>query len=316
MRAAQDMVQGASLGRGVFVPIPTFFKDNEDLDFETLERHIKYLSNTGISGIIFLGSIGEAVHLSDAERIAVIEKGREFIQKYNPSLKAIAGASAGSARLSIQLAKDASKAGAEYALVLPPSYFKPSMSQDAIYEFFVRVADESPLPLVIYNYPGVTQGVDVEADTVVRLAKHHNIVGIKGTDGNVGKVGYLAGRIGPEDNFSLLAGSADFFLPALTMGAVGVVPGLGNVLPRACVELQRLYEGGKLKEAQKLQMQLVRPDDALARWFGNPGFKAGMNILLGYGGKPRNPLLPLSKDQAEMIAQAVNPGLEIERSLA
>ncbi|KAI8143354.1 hypothetical protein BJV82DRAFT_482098, partial [Fennellomyces sp. T-0311] len=287
------MVQGTPLGNGVFVPIPTFFKpENEDLDLDSLEKHIKYLSKTGIAGIIFMGSTGEAVHLSDEERITMISKGREFIQKYDPSIKVLAGAGTQSARGTIKLAKDAAQAGAEYVLVLPPAYFRPSMTSDALLAFFTRVADESPIPVVIYNYPGVTQGVDVDVQTIVKLAKHPNIVGIKGTDGNIGKVGYVANRLAPEDNFSLLAGSVDFFLPALSVGAVGCVPGLGNVAPRACVEIQRLFDKGELKQATKLQQQLVEPDDALARWHGNPGVKGGMNLLLGWGGLPRNPLQP------------------------
>ena len=199
------MVQGTPLGSGVFVPIPSFFKpETEDLDLEALEKHVKYMCNTGIAGIIFMGSTGEAVHLSDEERITSITKGREFIQKYDPSVKVLAGCGTQSARGTIKLAKDAAQAGAEYVLVLPPSYYKPSMTSDALYEFFKRVADESPVPVVIYNYPGVTQGVDVDVETIVKLAKHPNIVGIKGTDGNIGKVGYVAHRITPEGKITII----------------------------------------------------------------------------------------------------------------
>ncbi|KAI9488585.1 hypothetical protein BDB00DRAFT_847477 [Zychaea mexicana] len=310
------MVQGTPLGKGIFVPIPTFFKpENEDLDLEALEKHIKYMCNTGVAGIIFMGSTGEAVHLSDEERITMISKGREFIQKYDPSVKVLAGAGIQSARGTIKLAKDAAAAGAGHVLVLPPSYYKPSMSSDALYAFFKRVADESPIPVVIYNYPGVTQGVDIDAQTIVKLAKHPNIVGIKGTDGNIGKVGYVAHRITPEDNFALLAGSVDFFLPALAVGAVGCVPGLGNVAPRACVEIQKLFEKGDLEGAKKLQQTLVEPDDALARWYGNPGVKGCMQRVLGWGGLPRNPLQPLPADQVEAIAKAVGVSMTIEQSL-
>ncbi|CDS09139.1 hypothetical protein LRAMOSA10499 [Lichtheimia ramosa] len=310
------MAVGTPLGRGVFVPIPTFFKDNEDLDFDALEKHIQHLSNKGLAGIIFLGSMGEAVHLSDEERRQVIAKGAELVKIYDSSIKVLAGASAGSARHTIELTKQAADAGAEYVLVLPPSYYRGNVDSEAIETFFTRVADQSPVPVVIYNYPGVTQGVDITVQSLEKLAKHPNIVGVKGTDGNIGKVGYLGARIKPEDNFALLAGSADFFLPALAVGAVGVVPGLGNVAPRACVEVQRLFESGKLEAATKLQQQLVEPDDALARWYGNPGVKAGMNRVLGWGGLPRCPLRLPSNDQIDRIVQAVNTAVSIENSLA
>lgn len=194
------MVLGAPLGRGVFVPIPTFFKDNEDLDFDSLEKHIHHLSKKGLAGIILLGSNGEAIHLSSAERQQVIIKGCEYVKKYDPSLKVIAGASAGSARVTIELAKQATDAGAEYVMVLPPCYYRANMDNEAIESFFTCVADQSPVPVVIYNYPGVTQGVDITVQSIEKLAKHKNIVGIKGTDGNMGKIGYLGARIKPEGN--------------------------------------------------------------------------------------------------------------------
>lgn len=187
-----------AIAKGIYVPIPNFFKANEDLDFEGLEKHIQYLANTGLSGIIFQGSTGEAVCLTDEERVEVIKKGRELIQKYDPSLKVLAGTGAQSARLTIKLTRDAAAAGAEYALVLPPSYYKPAMTSKAIYEFYKKVSEESPIPIIIYNYPGVTQGIDIDVQTLVQLAKLPNIVGIKGTDGNIGKVGYIAGRIQPS----------------------------------------------------------------------------------------------------------------------
>ncbi|CAO3591750.1 unnamed protein product [Absidia cylindrospora] len=284
------------------------------LDYATLEKHIAYLANTGISGVIFQGSTGEAVHLTDEERDEIISKGKAFIEKYDPSIKVLAGTGAGSARLTVKLTRDAAQAGAAYALVLPPSYYRGNMDSQAFYDFFVKVADESPIPIVIYNYPGVTQGLDIDTPTLARLAKHQNIVGIKGTDGNIGKVGYLTEHTRGE-NFTLLAGSADFFLPALSVGAVGCVPGLANVMPRACVELLRLYQAGEYKAASELQVKLVLPDDALARWYGLPGVKAGLEHFVGYGGPCRIPLRNVTQEQKDKIVEAVTPSFAIEQSL-
>ncbi|KAI8092522.1 uncharacterized protein BX664DRAFT_293625 [Halteromyces radiatus] len=308
------MMTGQSLAAGIYVPIPNFFLDNEDVDYATLEKHIAYLANTGISGIIFQGSTGEAVHLTEDERVAIIKKGKELIMKYDPSIQVLAGTGAGSARLTVKLTRDAADAGAAYALVLPPSYYKGNMDNQAFYEFYTQVADQSPIPIIIYNYPGVTQGLDIDAPTLARLAKHDNIVGIKGTDGNIGKVGYLTEHT-REQNFTLLAGSADFFLPALSVGAVGCVPGLANVMPRSCVELLRLYQNGDYKAAKELQLKLVLPDDALARWFGLPGVKAGLEQFAGYGGRCRTPLRSVTNEQKEKIIQAVSPAFTIEQSL-
>lgn len=302
------------LGHGVYVPIPTFFKDNEDLDLESLEKHLSFLSNTGVAGIIFMGSTGEAIHLSDDERITMIETGKKFLSKADPSIKIIAGAGAPSARGTIKLCKDAAKAGADYVMVLPPSYYLNRINKASITAFFNKVGDESPIPVIIYNYPGVCQGVDIDVATLTELSHHPNIVGVKGTDGNIGKVGYLAEHTDASE-FTLLAGSADFLLPALTVGAVGVVPGLGNIAPRAMVKLMKLYEEGNLQEASALQKKLVKPDDALNRWYGLSGLKGGLDEVLGYGGPLRNPLQRVSKKEAERVAEGLQPAWEIEQQL-
>ncbi|KAI8339388.1 hypothetical protein BC941DRAFT_372382 [Chlamydoabsidia padenii] len=302
------------LPAGIYVPIPNFFLDNEDVDYTTLEKHIAYLANTGIAGIIFQGSTGEAVHLADDERVDIIKKGKEFIKKYDPTIQVLAGTGAGSVRHTRKLTQDAADAGAAFALVLPPSYYSGNMDSQAFYDFFTKVADDSPIPIVIYNYPGVTQGLDIDKPTLARLAKHDNIVGIKGTDGNIGKVGYLNEHTKGEV-FTLLAGSADFFLPALSVGAVGAVPGLANLMPRSCVELLKLYQKGDFKAASELQVKLVLPDDALARWYGLPGVKAGMDHFLGYGGRCRLPLRRVTTEQKAEIVEALTPAFAIEQSL-
>lgn len=181
-----------TLESGVYVPILNFFTQDEEVDYATLEKHIAFLANTGIKGIIFHGSMGEAVHLTDQERVQVIQQGKKYIEKYDASLKVIAGASGQSVRVTLKLIQDASLAGATCALVLPPSFYKPSMDQMALLDYFTKVADQSPIPILIYNYPGVTQGIDIDVDVLTQLAKHKNIIGVKGTEGNIGKVGYLA----------------------------------------------------------------------------------------------------------------------------
>lgn len=187
-----------SLGRGVFVPVPTFFKENEDLDLEAFDKHVEYLANSGIAGIVVLGSMGEAVNLSDEERIQVIQQCSNSVSKYNPNLKIIAGTSSQSARNTITYTKQAAEAGAGFTLILPPSFYKGSMDHDALLQFYTTVADQSPLPVVIYNYPGVCQGLDLSIPLLVELSKHKNIVGVKGTDGNVGKMANLVNKTNPE----------------------------------------------------------------------------------------------------------------------
>jgi dihydrodipicolinate synthase/N-acetylneuraminate lyase len=187
-----------SLGRGVFVPVPTFFKPNEDLDLDAFDQHIKFLANSGIAGVVVLGSMGEAVSLSEQERIQVIQQCAHSVQKYNAKLKIIAGASAQSAKTTITYARAVAEAGAGFALILPPSFYRAAMDHNALFEYYTKVADQSPIPIIIYNYPGVCQGVDVSVQLLVELSKHKNIIGLKGTDGNVGKMANLVKKTNPQ----------------------------------------------------------------------------------------------------------------------
>lgn len=187
-----------SLGRGVFVPVPTFFHENEDLDLESFDKHIEYLSKSGIAGVVVLGSMGEAVSLSEEERGLVIDQASQSIKKHHPDLKLIVGTSAESARTTIQYTKQAADCGAEFTLILPPSFYRSAIDDEALLQFYRAVADASPLPVIIYNYPGVCQGLDVSVKVLVELAKHANIIGVKGTDGNVGKMANLVRKTDPK----------------------------------------------------------------------------------------------------------------------
>ncbi|CAO3692419.1 unnamed protein product [Rhizopus stolonifer] len=309
------MVLSPSSLRGVIVPIPTFFKENEDLDLNALDQHVQYLSNSGITGVVVLGSMGEAVNVSDEERTQVIECVVQAAQKYNPKLVIVAGTSSQSARNSVAYTKQAAAAGAQYALVLPPSFYRGSITDEALMAFYTAVADQSPLPVIIYNFPAVCQGLDISTSVLTQLSKHKNIIGVKGTDGNVGKMTNLITKTNPEE-VALLAGSVDFFLAELLVGATGLIPGAGNVFPSLCVEIQRLYDNKEYAEAAKLQKQLVEADDALCRWHGIPGIKGYIQKTFGYGqGVCRTPLLKATEAQTAAIQQVVDPVVRLEKQL-
>ena len=309
---------------GIYVPIPTFFAgepaDKQPVDAETLARHVKFLCEAGVNGIVCMGSTGEAVHLTEEERQLVIRTTRKTIDDLGSKAKVIAGCSQESVQGTLNLIGQAKEAGADYVMVLPPSYFLSWTVNraDVLVSFFTKVADESPLPVVIYNFPGVTQQMDTPEETVVQLAGHSNIVGIKCTDGNVGKAAYVCGQT-DRKTFNLMSGSADAFLPFLSVGAQGCVPGFGNVAPRIVVRLYDLYTNHRAdqwEEIQRLQGIIAGPDHALFRRNGLSGLKAAMQSILGYGGLPRAPLVPSSKETVENIIKAIEPAMVIERELA
>ena len=313
----------AALPPGIYVPIPTFFhdepSDEQPIDVDTITRHVKYLFSAGVNGIVSLGSTGEAVHLNSEERELVFRTTRKAIDESATNGKMIAGCSNESVRGTISLTEQAAKAGADYALILPPSYFLTSIINraDVIYSFYTKVADKSPIPIIIYNCPSVTGHMDTPQDTIVKLSTHPNIAGIKCTDGNVGKASYICAKTDPKQ-FTVMSGSSDCFLAFLTVGAQGCVPGFANIVPRIIVQIFNLYMKNSAENSEeilRLQNEMIGPDHAVSRWNGIPGVKTVMQSVLGYGGVPRAPLLPTPEEDLPKILQALEPALALERQL-
>ena len=293
---------------GIYPPVPTFFDGDETLDLATLRRHVRQLAAAGITGFVALGSNGEAVHLDDDERRQVIAAVRETA---GADAQVLAGAGALSTRAIIVLCRLAAEAGADIALVLPPHYYRSGMTMPALTAHYLAVAEASPIPVAIYNIPANTAGIDLDADTVLALAAHPNIIGLKDSAGMVAKLAQVAGTA--RRDFAVLAGSAGFLLPALAIGATGTIAALANVAPRPCLELMALWHDRKLDEARALQARLVAPNAAVTSGYGVAGLKAALEIVAGYGGAPRRPLLPLGATERERLyAILAHAGIERE----
>lgn len=286
---------------GVYVPTVCFFNSiTEDLDTATIASHAVRLAKAGVTGITTQGSNGEAVHLTHSERQTVTSTTREALNTAGFSqLPVIVGCGAQSVRETIQYCQEAFAAGGDYALVLPPSYYAPLFAPSAVsvVEFFISVADLSPIPLIIYNYPGAVSGMDLSSDLIIRLSTHSNIVGVKLTCGNTGKLNRIVSATKSDKSqtltsqppFVVLGGSADFTLQALIGGGHGILAGLANIAPKACIEIVRLYTEGRLIEAQEMQEIVARGDWAAIQG-GIISTKSGMESWFGYGGYARSPL--------------------------
>ncbi|KAI9925482.1 hypothetical protein ASPWEDRAFT_113821 [Aspergillus wentii DTO 134E9] len=274
---------------GVYSPMVTFFHPNEDIDYSSITKHAQRLLSSGVSGLVIHGSNGEATHLLHDERAKIIRHVRDIAKEY-PETVIIAGCSANSARETLLYINEAKDAGADYALVLPPSYWSAAMSKPVLRAFYVEVAEKSPLPLVIYNFPGVTSNIDLDSDLIIDLATScPNIAGVKLTCGNLGKLQRISASL-PATSFAPFAGKADFLLPGLTVGSNGVISALANVVPKVHVEVLRLYQEGKIEEAQDVQRKLSVADWALLK-LGISGVKAASTKWFGYGSsQPRKPL--------------------------
>lgn len=292
---------GPELRKGVYPPLPTFFDANEDIDLLTYRRHIQNLAGTGLAGYVVMGTNGEAVHLSKDERIQVIGVAREAADEGD---LIIAGCGEQSTRATIENCRSAARAGADFALVLPPFYFKGRMNDQALLAHYRAVADASSLPVVIYNMPASTAGLDLNAATLCALADHENIVGVKDSAGDMAKLAQVTGQV--PASFAVFAGSAGYLLPALAVGARGAVAALANIFPRQVCRLQELFEQGELVEAQRLQALLAPANTAVTTTYSVPGLKAALEIVAGYGGPVRSPLQPLGEAERKRLAEILS----------
>lgn len=198
-------------------------------------------------------------------------------------------------------------------MILPPSYYRTLYTGESQLEFFRKVADESPIPILIYNFPGAVSGIDLDSDTIIALSKHRNIVGCKLTCGNTGKLGRVAAGCAP--GFVTLAGSCDFTLQSLVVGGKGVIGGLANIAPFASVATYELYMNGQLQLAQQMQQILGRGDWVVIKT-GVVGTKAVLNKVAGYGGFGRRPLPRLEGKEKEAVEKEIEELEMLEEFLA
>ncbi|KAI8939865.1 hypothetical protein NX059_003599 [Plenodomus lindquistii] len=307
---------------GIYVPTVAFFDPaSDDVDTETTASHAVRLAKAGVAGITTQGSNGEAVHLSHKERDLITRTTRKALDDAGFGyLPIIVGCGAQATRECIELCEEAAAAGGDYALVLPPAYYQGLFSKETIKDFFRDVATASPIPILIYNYPGAVSGMDLNSDVIIELAQHPNIVGCKLTCGNTGKLNRVAAATRaatvsePGSGFMCMGGSVDFTLQTLIGGGSGIIGGMANIAPKACVKLVELFESGKLAEARKMQAIIARGDWAAIQG-GIIGTKAALVSHFGYGGFARKPLPRPNKEETRKWRDAFEELVALENSL-
>ncbi|KAF8965260.1 dihydrodipicolinate synthetase [Flammula alnicola] len=270
--------------------------------------------------------MGEAIHLSHSERVKLIHAAR----------KALDNAGAGSTRETIELTSEAAAAGADYAIVIASGYFAGALANNraALKAFWVEVAEKSPIPVIIYNYPAASGGIDLDSDLITELAQEcPNICGVKLTCGNVGKLTRIADAIAsptfnslhprknPHAPFLVFGGYTDFLVPSAYANGHGAITGLANLFPNATIRLFKLAEASKkdpslLLEAQRVQGIIARADYTIAK-ASIAGTKYLMGKMYGYGGLTRKPLPPIEPATAEALwaHPHTQAGVQLEREL-
>jgi len=275
---------------GIFPPIPTPFVEDH-VAYDELAFNIEKWSKTGLKGLVVMGSNGEYVYLSAEEKRKLIEK---TVAATPDHMLVIAGTGCESTQETIALTRDCAGLGAHAALVVTPHYYGGRMNEAALLAYFTAVADQSPIPILLYNVPKFTH-VNMSAKLVAELSGHPNIAGIKDSTGNVIQLGELATVV--DADFDLLVGTAGALFGALALGCVGGVLALANVAPLQCVKIYELVKEGNFEAAKQLQLKMIPVNQAVTATYGVPGLKAAMDMLGYFGGDPRPPLLPASEKE-------------------
>ncbi len=273
---------------GIIPPLPTPFREDGGLDLGLLSDFVAHLSAAPLAGFLALGSNGEAVHVDDDEAEQVVAT----VRRAAPGRWLLAGTGRLSTRATVDATKRAAGAGADAVLVVTPHFFRGAMSSDALAAHFDAVADASPVPVLLYNVPANT-GLDVDAATVARIARHPNVAGVKDSSGDVGKLAELV-RLAPTGKrFDVFSGNYGSALPGYTVGTAGSILAAANVAPEGCVAIRQAFLSGRLEEARTLHLRLLPMARAVTSRFGVPGLKAALELLGRPAGHARRPLLPL-----------------------
>ncbi len=321
------MAELTAIPGGVYPPLPTFFDRYGDVDVETLRRHVLWLAEFPLAGVLALGSNGEAMLLDDHERVQVITTvraamGDAVAQSSTASgWRLLAGCADLSTRGTIHRCQVASDAGADVAVVLPPFAFPTQMSMAALRDHYFAVADASPIPVIIYNMPANAANIDLSAEQIIALAEHTNIIGVKDSGGNIAKLTRIAASTKPH--FAVLAGSGSFLLPTLSVGGTGAIAAVANVVPGHTAAIYHLWQGRfaagsfiaiqqRETHARLLQAAIIPLNQFVTATYGVAGLKAALEIARGYGGEPRAPLLPLDTAGRTAIHSAYSTLMSID----
>ena len=275
--------------------MPTPFASDGSIDAATITRNVRRWLGAGLGGIVALGTNGEAALLDDDESVRVIAAAREGVPR---DRVLVAGVGRESTRATVNAARRAADFGADAVLVRPPSLYRASVTAAALERHFRCAADESPVPVLLYNYPAFF-GAQLQPSLIGTLAEHPNVIGIKETSTDGAQFADIAAAV--PDRFTILAGSAPGLYPALCAGARGAILAVACVAPEMCLDVLSLTRDGRHAEALRLQQRLNPLARAVTTGFGIAGLNAAMDIMGYGGGAVRPPLSPVSPEGVEQI---------------
>jgi 4-hydroxy-tetrahydrodipicolinate synthase len=282
---------------GAFTAMVTPFRNGE-VDVEALEGMVEFQIQNGIHGLVPCGTTGETPCMSEAEDRVVIET---VVRVANGRVPVIAGSGSNSTDMAIKYTKMAEEAGADGSLQVAPYYNKPT--QEGLFRHFAAVAENTSLPLVLYNIPGRTS-VTINADTIGRLAEIPNVVGVKESTLSMNMVSDIRALCGEE--FAILSGDDPVTLPLMALGGVGVISVASNVAPAAVSDMVRNLLDGNWERGRELHYALLPLFRALFVETNPIPVKSAASILGLCSDEMRLPMVPLSGENLAMLQQVMD----------
>lgn len=280
---------------GIFPSITTPFV-NGKIDYGILRANVEKYNEYDLGGYMILGGNGEYLGLTPDET----KKSAETIVKAKKSGRpVVAGTGRESAEATIEFIKSMADLGVDIASIITPFYYAKYMTDEMLVAYYSKIADESPIPVLIYNSPAYAAGVEISPKAVARLSGHQNIAGMKNSSGR--QISDYAAAVGANDRFCFHSGKVGALCRDIKQGAVGATLSAANYWPQSCIKVYRLLKQGRDSEAEELCMSIDSAAREGASAFGVPGVKYAMDIAGFYGGEPRLPLLPLNEKQKEQV---------------
>ena len=271
--------------QGIYPPITTPFDHNGNIYATKVQHNVEKWNLTTLSGYVVMGSTGESVMLTTDEKVTMWE----MVAKHAaPEKLLIAGTGMESVRETVCLTNQAASMGYKAAMVRTPHYYKNLVNRaDAQTLYYRSVADQTKIPLIIYNWPQAT-GVDIPVDAVVAISEHPNVIAIKESSGNLEKVMQMIRDV--RDGFQVLVGSAPTLWPSLLMGACGAILAYANAAPYSTIAIWEAYRTREEAAGLDWQNRIGKASALVTTKYGVPGLKYAMDLNGYYGGPPRLPL--------------------------
>jgi 4-hydroxy-tetrahydrodipicolinate synthase len=283
--------------KGSIVALITPMRADGSLDDQAYARFIDWQITQGTEGIVPVGTTGESPTLSHDEHRRAVAIAVEVSAKRVP---VIAGAGSNSTAEAVGLAQYAKSVGADAVMVVTPYYNKPS--QEGLFRHYTAVADAAGLPLIIYNIPSRSV-IDMSVETMARLARHKNIVGVKDATANLARPLHTRRAIGPD--FIQLSGEDHTALAFLAAGGHGCISVTANIAPRHCADIHQAWRDGRIAEAITLQDKLLPLHDAMFCESSPGPVKYGASLLGFTTPFCRLPLAPISEAAEQRVRGAM-----------